>query len=159
MAEFDGETQYYKAATRRLRDARALLQMPVTDTQESGAETRHLRAAIYIAGYAIECILKAHIISHSASARTLTEVLRLRRNRGETMPDLTGSDGHNLTLLLAVADLESDMKSDAARARDWNLCSQWKSTWRYDPEPPPLAFAQQFIEATARLHAWINLRV
>ena len=159
MAEYDGITQYYKAVSRRLRDARALLQTPTENPQESGAETRHLRASVYLAGYAIECVLKACVISCNAPAKTLTEVLRARHERGEALPDTTKSDGHNLDLLLSIADSENELKTNSARKRDWELCSQWKSIWRYDPEPPSLAFALRFVEATARLRAWIDLRV
>ena len=61
MADYDGISQYWKAAARRLQDAQELLQPPTINADEQGAETRHLRAAVYLAGYAVECILKVYI--------------------------------------------------------------------------------------------------
>ena len=78
MAEYDGISQCRKAAIRRLRDAKELLQPSSLDSLEQGASTRHLRASIYLAGYAIECILKAYSISRVAKTMYLTEALHIR---------------------------------------------------------------------------------
>ncbi len=112
MAEYDGLTQYRKSAGRRLRDAEELLQPPSVALEEQGAKTRHLRGAIYLAGYAIECILKAYIISQSASAMSLADAIEERRQAGEQMPNILGADGHNLRLLLSLTDLEGSLTTD-----------------------------------------------
>ena len=154
MAEYDGLGQFHKAAQRRLKDARELLQTPTLDPQESGADTRHLRAAVYLAGYAVECALKEYIIAHER-ATTLTEATRLRRDAGEDIPDLLGANGHNLDLLLRLTGLTGRLDPDVRRKQDWGICLRWRSTWRYDPTPPPSEFATAFVAATQRVHGWI----
>ena len=121
-----------------------------------GATTRHLRAAIYLAGYAIECILKAYIISHSPPSRSLEQAVAARRTEGENVPDITGAPGHNLALLLSLTDLEAALDGQRSLKRDWGICLRWRSTWRYDPEPPSSNFAREFVSAVRRVYDWIE---
>ena len=51
---------YRRSATRRLEDAKELLEPPTLDPQRSDADRRHLRGAMYLAGYAVECLVKAY---------------------------------------------------------------------------------------------------
>ena len=74
MPEFDSETAYIKSGTRRLRDAEELLEPPTLDPKERGAETRHLSGAVYLAGYGVECLLKAYLISRRSGCSRLSEV-------------------------------------------------------------------------------------
>ena len=55
---------YQRSATRRLEDTRELLEPPTLDAQRSDADRRHLRGAMYLAGYAAECLVKAYLIQH-----------------------------------------------------------------------------------------------
>jgi hypothetical protein len=64
MWQFDGKTDYIKAARMRLADAYELLEHPSSpDPPEADRlpdpGVRHLRGALYLAGYAIEFALKA----------------------------------------------------------------------------------------------------
>ena len=155
MAEYDGISQYRKSAVRRLRDAEELLQPPTLASEEQGAQTRHLRAAVYLAGYAVERILKVYIIAQTASATSLAEAVEVRRNAGEQIPNLLGAEGHRLTVLLSLTDLEERIEGEE-RKKDWSLCVKWKSTWRYDPVPPEATFALEFVAATKRIYCWIE---
>jgi len=76
-------------------------------SQEQGAGERHLRAAVYLAGYAIECILKVYIISRVAGAVSLAGAIEDRRAMGEQIPNILGAEGHRLTILLSLTDLET----------------------------------------------------
>ena len=55
---------YRHSAARRLEDARELLEPPTLDPQRSDADRRHLRGAMCLAGYAVECLVKAYFIQH-----------------------------------------------------------------------------------------------
>jgi len=71
-SEFHGMSEQRKAAIKRLRDARFLLD------QQTGQNWRdqsglHSRGAMYLAGYAIECKLKA-IAMETFRCRTLEEL-------------------------------------------------------------------------------------
>lgn len=158
MAEYDGISQYRKAAARRIKDAEELLQPPTVDAREQGAETRHLRAAVYLAGYAVECILKVYLISQVASANSLSDAVEARRAMGEQLPNLLGAEGHRLDVLLSLTDLEAQF-SDEERRQDWSLCVKWKSTWRYDPNPPPATFAFEFVAAVRRIYRWVERQI
>ena len=158
MAEHDGLSQYRKAAARRLRDAEELLQPPSLASEEQGADTRHLRGAVYLAGYAVECVLKAYIISQAASAMSLAEAGEERRRAGEQVPNILGADGHDLRLLLSLTDLEERF-TDNARKRDWSLCMKWKPAWRYDPKPPTATFALEFMGAVKRIYQWVERQI
>ncbi len=93
-----------------------------------------------LAGYAVECILKVYIISRVASANSLAEAITKRRDAGEEIPNILSAEGHKLLTLLSLTDLEARFGDDE-RKKDWSLCVKWKSTWRYDPEPPKTADA------------------
>lgn len=159
VAEFDGASQFHKAALRRLRDAEELMQTPTLLADESGASLRHLRAAVYLAGYAVECVVKVYLISRVSGAQTLSQALQSRRTRGEALPDLSSAAGHNLALLLSATDLEAELDGDVERKKDWGICLKWRSSWRYDPDPPSPSFAQEFVEAVRRIHRWVSGRV
>jgi len=113
---------------------------------------------VYLAGYAIECALKAYLITREPPAGSLARAVELRRARGEHVPNILGADGHNLRLLLTVTGLESDLDREEARRRDWGICLKWKSTWRYDPAAPTTVQATEFIDATRRVYEWVRAR-
>ena len=156
MAEYDGFSEYRKVAKRRMRDAEELLQPPSLAAAEQGAETRHLRAAVYLAGHAVECILKAYLIDRQPPAQTLSEAVTIRRAAGEVVPNILGDEGHRLPLLLVLTQLEPFLIANEDRRRDWGVCSKWKSTWRYDPISPSREFAAEFVAASGRFCEWVQ---
>lgn len=75
MPEFDGLTTFRISGFHRLRDAEHLLTPPLVQTGEHGVTTRHLRGAMYLCGYGIECLLKAYLIAKYHPLQRLSEVL------------------------------------------------------------------------------------
>lgn len=132
------------------------MQPPTILPAGRGATTRHLRAAIYLAGQAVECILKAYFISREPPAVTLTQAVEARRERGEDVPNIMSAAGHSLPLLISLTDLEALLAADAGRRQDWTTCARWRSTWRYNPEPPDANFAGEFVRAARRFHDWVQ---
>lgn len=160
MAEYDGISEFLKVAPQRLGDAKKLLE-PAVNLQQQVGDTRHLRAAVYLAGYGLECVLKAYVISRQPPTKTLTETMNRRRSsgeqlKGEALPDIQGAKGHNLPLLLLLTDLEAALDNARDRKKDWAICLVWKSTWRYDPYPTARLFAEDFVAAAERLYRWIE---
>ncbi len=161
MAEHDGIGEYRKAGARRLRDAQELLEPPSLEPHEQGAQTRHLRAAVYLAGHAVECVLKAYLISRQASALTLLQAVSARRAQGESLPNILsvpnilGEDGHRLDLLLTLSGLEGLLLTNKGRQQDWGICFKWKSPWRYDPTVPSREYATEYIDAADRFCEWV----
>ena len=146
MPRHDGASEYRKVAQHRLHDAQELLEAPTLSVKVGNPETRHQRGAMYLAGYAVECILKAYIISRNSPSRTLAEVA----------PDLVTNVGHNLDRLLLRAGLEGSL---GERLRDWQLCRTWTPEWRYEPGIPSRGEAKNFVDAACRIHSWVRTMI
>lgn len=91
-------------------------------------------AAYYIAGYAVECGLKACVVDLVA------------RNPGIIYEDRRFSDAcwtHTLARLIGVAGLDGDCdaqcKANVAFAKNWAAAIQWSEASRYDLTPEPRA--------------------
>jgi hypothetical protein len=69
MVRFDSLADFVKSGPRRLRDAEELLETPTLFPHEAGSASRHLRGAMYLAGYGVECLVKACIIARAGERR------------------------------------------------------------------------------------------
>jgi hypothetical protein len=112
----------------RLADAEALIQV------------RRYSAAYYLAGYAVECALKACIAKQT--------------RRYDFPPDprsVARMYTHNLESLLDIAglraDLDADAHSDPAFARNWVAVKDWSEQARY--QVWTLSQAELLVEAIA----------
>ena len=99
-------------AKERIRDAKALL------------AARRWSGAYYLAGYAVECALKACVIVHLMVSDRFPE----RRFSEQCWT-------HNLDQLLGLAGLEivfdGDAASDPNLRTNWRTVKDWKETSRY----------------------------
>lgn len=100
-----------RLAEDRIRDAQVLLQ------------SRRYAAAYYMAGYAIECSIKAVVAGQT---------------RKHDFPDrkfAVDSHTHDLAKLIALAGLNLDLNqqrgSNAAFAINWNIVKDWSEVYRY----------------------------
>ena len=157
MTEFDGISEYIKSGVRRLRDAEELLQPPTLHPKEYGADTRHLRGAVYLAGYGIECLLKAYLISRQENCSRLSEARDALRASGLLIRDICSAAGHDLRYLLSLTDLEARM--DSKKQRQMSLSAKWSSSWRYDPRAVTRNDADTRIEAARSLVNWIYTQI
>lgn len=73
---YDTLEDYVESARRRVADALELLEEPSHDSEGRGALTRHLPCAYYVAGYAVECELKAYLLCLHPACRRFSEVAR-----------------------------------------------------------------------------------
>ena len=157
MPEFDGLTTFRKSGFHRLRDAEHLLTPPLVHTGEHGVATRHLRGAMYLCGYGIECLLKAYLIAKYHPLQRLSEVLLEMRKTDPDTRDICGSAGHDLRYLLVLTGLEARM--DTPLKVDMSVCAKWRSTWRYSSEPADETNAHNMIRAARVLVNWINSQI
>ncbi|HEY2410860.1 MAG TPA: hypothetical protein VGI40_01380 [Pirellulaceae bacterium] len=140
-----GITELTKASAERLTDAKSLI----------GA--RRYRGAVYIAGYAVECILKTKLMQRF-NCRNLDELddkLRKRRQIGEDRSLFT----HELILLVTLLDCIDRIQADRRIRKYFSHVSQWTPHWRYTAEPINAEKATDFIQAVAGLVQWISASV
>ena len=105
-------TGFQSLSRTRLREARSLFRAGLYD------------GAYYLAGYAVECALKACIA---------------KRTRRHDFPDkkiVDASYTHNLTDLVKVAGLQrqlaTSMQADSALEVNWTVVKDWNEATRYE---------------------------
>lgn len=157
MPEFDGISEYVKSGFGRLRDAEELLQPPTLSPNEQGASTRHLRGAVYLAGYGVECFLKAYLISRRQNCLRLSAARDAIRSAGNPVRDICGEAGHDLRYLLSLTDLEARM--EPKRRRQMSVAAKWSSIGRYDPRPIARQDAIERVTAARALVDWIYTQI
>lgn len=116
MPRFDGLADFRIAASQRLRDAEELLESPTLDAKAPGAGRRHLRGAMYLAGYAVECIAKAYLITLHAPLNTLGAVDAKLRKSDSDIPNLLSSAGHSIEMIVRFTDLDAVQNERQRRA-------------------------------------------
>ena len=164
MAEYDGITHYLKAAVRRLEDAEELLSTPQVNATRSDALYRHTTGAVYLAGYAVECVLKAYILQRY----NFPSVTEAQKNASKALKSqfalINTSKGHDLGFLLKMTDLEARMENHDVLKSYWAICRKWSPVLRYDPtafasakgEDKSLAQAKETIRAIREFHDWVR---
>jgi HEPN domain-containing protein len=127
--------RYYRAGIQRLDDARFIL----------GDGGRRTTAAIYLAGYCVECLLKALILSQVAAVRRPKILTRLRTHSFEALRKLYVTECH--------AGIPGEV------ARDLSLLESWDSKLRYDPGTRKMEEAKVFLAAVERVRRWADERM
>jgi hypothetical protein len=151
---------YRRSAQRRLEDAQELLEPRTWEPQRSDADQRHLRTAMYLAGYAVECLLKAYLIQQ-IGAQTLREAVallnvRLQARGREPVADISRSAaGHRLIYILRYTDLTGYPGYSEAL---WGRLAQWNSAWRYETDPVARSAAEAFIGDVQTAVNWLSAR-
>jgi hypothetical protein len=146
-SEFHGISEQRKAAIKRLRDAKFLL------NQQDGPSWRdqsgkHARGAMYLAGYAIECKLKS-IAMETLGCRTLEELrIKLRVDEHDIY-------SHGLERLATMLGLYSRLRQSRVW-RDFGEVNRWRPSWRYDPKDWNNGLALEFLEAVERVYYWLE---
>jgi hypothetical protein len=159
--KYDGHSELLKAAPKRLRDAQELLEEPTLEPHGSDADCRHLCGACYLAGYAVECVLKAYVIRLLAH-RTSQHLVRWSQAivHFDGVHDLHGAASHNLARLLVVSELAGELDADPQMKRVWSMCVLWRPDWRYlRSNGMGPAEARQFVDACAAAHDWVRQRL
>lgn len=150
---FNGITDQQKAAFKRLRDAWKLLspelsrgQALVRWKEENG---RHSRGAMYLAGYAIECKLKA-IAMEIYRCPTLAELaIKWDVNDREVYT-------HGVEALARRLPLWKTFQRSVVWLDFAGQVNRWQPSWRYDPTDWNNNKALVFIEAVDRVYKWLS---
>ena len=130
--------RFYLAGGRRKDDGRNLARFD-----------QSYRGAAYLAGYAIECMLKALIIVQSG------------RRKHEVIAEFRGSKAHNFDhlrfLYFSYGGAKLPMKVTEAFVL---VKSQgWSPDWRYEPAFLPFEELEAFLDAVDRIYNWADQRM
>ena len=127
--------RYYRVAYQRLDDGTALL------------EISRPRAAIYLTGYAVECILKALLLMSTPAA-----------DRAELLATFRGAIAHNIEWLRDRL-VQRIGRLPVGENRQVSLVSSWSTDLRYEPGPGDVDDAKAFLAAAESILAWANGRM
>lgn len=158
----DTAREYKRAADRRFDDAHELMQAPTWEGQRSDAGQRHLRGAMYLAGYTVECLLKAYIIGQM-NAQTLgeaTEILDVRRTSKGLEPVkniLRTAAGHRIAYLVQLTNLPTDFPNFDLKL--WGRLGGWQSSWRYEGDMVGQTEAEAFMADVQAAVDWLSSKM
>ncbi|HVS70132.1 MAG TPA: HEPN domain-containing protein [Phycisphaerae bacterium] len=129
--------RFYFVARQRLEDGQLLLH-----------ELARPAAAVYLAGYAVECILKALLLANTTPDHARAVAAEFR-----------GAWGHDLQWLGARLRKAGVAGFPAAISRDLALVSTWSVELRYNPRMMPERDAEAFVAAVERIVAFMDARI
>lgn len=115
------------------------------------------RGAMYLAGYAIECLLKAKLMQ-IYDCRTLRE-LELELKRRSLLPAHRTVFTHQLETLLSLAPGAHRLTQNHELARAFRNVNQWAPQWRYNPRQVNSAEAARFMSHVDKVMHWINTNI
>jgi HEPN domain-containing protein len=128
--------RFYRAAKQRFDDALLLLEMERTT------------AAVYLAGYSVECMLKALILSAVPQAQEAALLARFR-----------GARAHDYEWLLELYAEQSGARLPASVVPHFARVNSWSTDMRYTPGTIAAHEAQAFVEAAIAIMTCNRLRV
>jgi hypothetical protein len=147
---YDSYGDYIVSARRRMSDAWELLEDPTYRPDERRARERHLATACYLAGYAVECELKAYIICTVSTRCSFTEAIQRRRITG-----LGGRDGHNIGRLWRASTLDGALPPEL-REDLGTLTGRWSVDLRYRGRfDLPKSQVRERVKSVERLYGWL----
>jgi HEPN domain-containing protein len=142
---YGGVSEVGKAAGHRLADAAALL----------GAG--RWRGAMYLAGYAVECRLKAKLMKQYGCDNLYDLGAELeRRGKLAVAGDVYT---HALESLVLLTGRLPALRANRGLWRQFAVVNRWLPAWRYTADPGSRDAAADFVEAADDLVRWIEHNV
>ena len=109
---------------------------------------------MYIAGYAVECLLKTKLmqIYNCKNLRDLEWELQRRLILSTHRTVFT----HQLSDLLKLAPGSDRLRQNRELWPLFNNVNRWTPNWRYTPKPVDRTEAIEFITSVERIIHWVN---
>src|SRR5438128_2101014 len=139
---YSGVSEQSKAGKHRRDDAHALF-----------AACRW-RGAMYLAGYSIECLLKARLMQRYG-CRQLRDLERQSRSRG-LLSELATVFDHRREVLFALTGALDRLKANRELWGRFRVMNQWIPAWRYSADLSNEKDAQRFLDAVGQMIHWIE---
>ena len=128
--------RFYRAAKQRFDDALLLLEMERTT------------AAVSLAGYSVECLLKALILSAVPPAQEAELLERFR-----------GARAHDYAWLLHLYSDKGGARMPASVVPHFARVTSWSTDMRYTPGTIAAHEAKAFVEAAIAMMTWADRRL
>jgi len=128
--------RFYRAALQRLEDARIL------------RKAEHTTGAVYLAGYGIECILKALVLDGFPVAR-----------HGDALKTFCGRKAHDFEWLRSQYLQRGGARFPGDITRSFTLACDWSTDIRYSPKTIKPMEADAFLTAAERIVDWADGRL
>lgn len=126
---------FYRSARERLEDARFL--------HGSGRQT----GAVYLAGYAVECMMKALILEGTPVSR-----------HAAILDSFRGQKAHDLGALRLRFEKRGHAGVPRDVAKHFGTVGTWSTRLRYEPAETPPRKAATFLEAVEAIFRWADGR-
>lgn len=142
---FGGISEQSKAGQHRRADADALF------------EKQRWRGAMYLAGYAIECLIKAKLMKmfkQSDLEGLEAELNAAISSRTTRHSSITGS-----SCMWGASGRLDALRSNRGLWRSFNVANRWIPSWRYNPDQSNRADAEDFLSAVDAMLEWIRNNV
>jgi HEPN domain-containing protein len=128
--------QFYRAAEQRWEDAEFLL------------ESERTTAAVYLAGYCVECMLKALILSQAPSDE-----------KENVLNTFRGSVAHKYDWLRFMYKEYGGAGLPKEILEAFRIVEDWGTDLRYQPGTIPADDAEEFLAAVRRVRTWADGRL
>ncbi len=138
---YDGITGLRIAALKRRGDARCLL---------NTGNDEHARGAAYLAGYVIECKLKAIALE----INSCTTLQQLVSKWGVDDRDVYT---HGLEVFAKRLPFWNRLKDSTIQKDFFNVVNAWRPSWRYDHHKWTIGEASKFLAAVDRVYRWLDV--
>ena len=115
------------------------------------------RGSMYMAGYAVECLLKYRLmqIFECRHLRELEEELHRRGVLSEQKTVFT----HQLEVLLRLTNGFDRLRQSEEHWRLFNMVNRWIPAWRYNSDLSNRDDAEDFLAAVEKIARWIENNV
>ncbi|HWG42557.1 MAG TPA: HEPN domain-containing protein [Gemmataceae bacterium] len=127
--------RFFRAAGQRLQEAQFLLQ------------NDYATASVYLAGYAVECILKVLILASEPEPHHLKTITSFRGVHGHDFGWLRGQlHQRRITIPVTIIEALTDVRG-------------WTTDLRYDPTVHRRRDAEVFLAAAEQIIQWVHERL
>jgi hypothetical protein len=127
---------FYRAAKQRFDDALLLI------------EFKRTTAAVYLAGYSVECMLKALILS-----------IVPRNRENEILNQFRGVQAHDYDWLIRLYRRNGGAQIPVGLIPNFTRVNTWSTHIRYSPETLEGRRAKAFVDAANEINQWADGRL
>lgn len=143
--------QWRAVAERRFGDAKCLL---------NSGDAERANGAIYMAGFVIECLLKALLIERHPNLSKPVDPAKLSKSDREVFDALNGHELDDMLGFLPELEKKLSAVSTPSGQPAWralnDICEEWRVYVRYSPMPAKLKQARTYLDTVEEVKKWLK---